>query len=453
MSHEPSRPAQPPSIDLDTIEPNALKVVQRLSRHGFDAYLVGGCVRDLLLDLRPKDFDIATSARPRQIKRLFRNSRIIGRRFRLAHIHFGHHVLEVATFRAPPEQEGGDLYIRQDNIFGTAEQDARRRDFTINGLFYDVGRRKVIDHVGGLPDLEARVIRTIGDAGVRIREDPVRILRAARFAGRLGFELAPDLRKAVCDHRQDLVKASPPRVIEELYRLLSSHGSARAFRLLTELGAAQVLLPEADLGSDSIFAALERLDEHTGGHRDGAPQSLLLAVLFWPVVRQPLAETGPCDYERLIQKLTHSVAERMNVARRDAIRARQCLATQVRFAEQPTGRVARRFCRRDFFDEAMTLRRIVGPLRPDQASDPLPHWEELTHHVTASTAPQKAARRRRRRGGRRHRKHTLRTAAGQGTTGESCPPPSEPSSAPSPPSEPTTSPRDSSSGDSSPASA
>ncbi|MFQ5844643.1 MAG: poly(A) polymerase, partial [Planctomycetota bacterium] len=180
-------PAADPPIPGRAIDFNAAKIVRRLVRHGYRAYLVGGCVRDLLLGTAPKDFDIATEARPRQIKRLFRNSRIIGRRFRLVHVRFGQQVIEVSTFRAPPVQEGGDVYIRQDNVFGTEEQDARRRDFTINGLFYDLSRERVIDHVGGLGDLAARRMRTIGDAGVRLREDPVRILRAAKFAGRLGY--------------------------------------------------------------------------------------------------------------------------------------------------------------------------------------------------------------------------------------------------------------------------
>ena len=144
-----------PRIRRDDIDPDAIKVIRRLKQSGYSAYLVGGCVRDLLLGVRPKDFDLATSATPRQIKRLFRNSRIIGRRFRLAHIRFGDNILEVATFRAPPETDGDDPYITRDNIFGTEESDANRRDFTINGLFYDPESQKVIDHVGGLEDLVA----------------------------------------------------------------------------------------------------------------------------------------------------------------------------------------------------------------------------------------------------------------------------------------------------------
>src|SRR4029077_12735026 len=187
-------------IPHEQIDSTAQKVVRRLTRNGFSAYLVGGCVRDLLLGRKPKDFDVATSATPPEIKALFRNCRIIGRRFRLAHIFFGPKIIETSTFRANPREveivEGEsaeatpelsepELLIRRDNVFGTAEEDARRRDFTINGLFYDLDADRVIDYVEGLPDLERRTVRTIGDPDIRFREDPVRILRAIKFAARL----------------------------------------------------------------------------------------------------------------------------------------------------------------------------------------------------------------------------------------------------------------------------
>src|SRR4051794_8159775 len=185
-------------FDEDRVDPDAQKVVRRLTRHGFEAYLVGGGVRDLLLDRRPKDFDIATDARPEDVRSLFRNSRIIGRRFRLVHVLFGGgKVIEVATFRRTPtldvdplEANGSavadvDLLIRSDNAFGEAHEDAVRRDFTINALFYDLERGQILDWVGGMRDIERRVVRTIGDPETRFREDPVRILRAIKFAARL----------------------------------------------------------------------------------------------------------------------------------------------------------------------------------------------------------------------------------------------------------------------------
>ena len=196
-------------IPKELIDPDADKILRRLRRNGHIAYLVGGCVRDLLLGRTPKDFDIATSATPNEIKDLFRNSRIIGRRFRLAHIFFGQKIIETATFRTNPREgaeatgdEPEELLIRRDNVFGTAEEDARRRDFTINGLFYDIESGEVIDYVGGLADLGARTVRTIGDPDVRFREDPVRILRAIKFAARLGFSIEQGTYEALLAHRE-----------------------------------------------------------------------------------------------------------------------------------------------------------------------------------------------------------------------------------------------------------
>ncbi len=232
-------------IARELIDADADKVVRRLASHGFKAYLVGGCVRDLLLGRGPKDFDVSTSATPREIKQLFRNCRIIGRRFRLAHIFFGRKIIETSTFRANPRQgkDGTDteLLIHRDNVFGNETEDALRRDFSINGLFYDVEAETVIDHVDGLTDLHARVIRTIGEPSIRFREDPVRMMRAIKFAARLGFEIEPDTFAALRAHRAEIRKCAAPRVIEELYRLLKSGVARRSLELLVETGLAETL--------------------------------------------------------------------------------------------------------------------------------------------------------------------------------------------------------------------
>ena len=236
-------------IARELIDPDADKVVRRLARHGFQAYLVGGCVRDLLLQRTPKDFDVATSATPKEIRQLFRNCRIIGRRFRLAHIFFGPKIIETSTFRANP-REGDDasdtdeLLIRRDNVFGTDTEDARRRDFTMNGLFYDVEAERVIDHVGGMADLERRVVRTIGDPDIRFREDPVRMLRAVKFAARLDFSIEPVTLAALIRHRGEIAKCAQPRVLEELYRLLRGGAAHRSMALLIETGLAGNLSPQ-----------------------------------------------------------------------------------------------------------------------------------------------------------------------------------------------------------------
>src|SRR5258706_5291600 len=234
-------------ISRRDIDPDALKVLYRLRQYDHVAYLVGGSVRDLLLGRRPKDFDIGTSAHPYQVKRLFRNCWIIGRRFRLAHVRFGMKAIEVATFRrqltaaelAAPEDPGqgivvdelGDVdrMLHRDNTFGTPEEDAFRRDFTVNALFYDIADFSIIDYTGGLRDLEARVIRCIGDPTERFQEDPVRMIRALSIASRLDFSIDPPIDAAIAAHRGDLARTAPARLIEEIYKLLPAGSGEEAF--------------------------------------------------------------------------------------------------------------------------------------------------------------------------------------------------------------------------------
>jgi poly(A) polymerase len=246
------------TITADRIDPDAAKVVRRLSRYGHEAFLVGGCVRDLLCGRQPKDFDVSTSATPVEIRKLFRNCRIIGRRFRLAHIFFGDKIIETSTFRAMPaeeeraveppsegtREERPELMIRRDNTFGNQEEDARRRDFTVNGLFYDLVHEQVIDHVNGLDDLRGQRIRTIGDPRIRFQEDPVRILRAVKFAARLGFSIEDATESAMMEFRALIAECSPARVLEEIYRLLGCGHSEEAVRLMQRTGVLAVLLPE-----------------------------------------------------------------------------------------------------------------------------------------------------------------------------------------------------------------
>ena len=233
-----------PSLDRAAIDADADRVVRKLNRAGYKAYLVGGCVRDLLVGRTPKDFDVATSATPNEIKAAFRNSRIIGRRFRLAHVFFGSKIIETSTFRANPRDEDDhDLLIRRDNVFGTETEDARRRDFTINGLFYDVEREEVIDHVGGLADLDAKLIRTIGDPDVRFQEDPVRMLRAIKFAARLEFGFDEATWRAMLRWRGEISKCAPPRLLEEIHRLMRGGACRRSFELLVETGVLAILSP------------------------------------------------------------------------------------------------------------------------------------------------------------------------------------------------------------------
>jgi poly(A) polymerase len=232
-------------ISRRDIDANVLKVLYRLAGAGFEAYLVGGGVRDLMLSRKPKDFDVATSAHPQQVRDLFRNSRLIGRRFRLVHVFFGRQNVEVATFRKQAEAiaDTDDPLIRLDNTFGTPEEDAFRRDFTVNALFYSPLTFNVIDYPGGVDDLEARLIRTIGDPELRMREDPVRMMRAVRFAAKLGFEIEPATRAAIERHRADLAKASVPRLVDETYKTLGQPEAAHALVLMEQLGLLEYVIP------------------------------------------------------------------------------------------------------------------------------------------------------------------------------------------------------------------
>lgn len=234
------------------VDPDALKVMSRLQELGHTAFLVGGSVRDLLLGRRPKDFDIGTSAQPHQIKRGFRNCWIIGRRFRLAHVKFGTKTIEVATFRRNvPKDEAeadgqADLLVQRDNVYGTPEEDAFRRDFTVNALFYDSSDRSIIDYVGGLQDLEARVIRSIGDPVERFQEDPVRMLRAVVLAERLGFDIDPAVVAAIDEVGPHIRFSAPPRLMEEYFKILRSGYAEASFSGLARAGLIEHISPEME---------------------------------------------------------------------------------------------------------------------------------------------------------------------------------------------------------------
>jgi poly(A) polymerase len=270
-------------VSRKNIDPDALKVLYRLKNHGYVGYLVGGGVRDLLLERQPKDFDIGTSAHPQQVKKLFRNCFIVGRRFRLCHVRFGPKVIEVSTFRRQAEPEEGDTLIRRDNTFGSPEEDAFRRDFTVNALFYDIATFSVIDWVDGLADLQARVIRTIGDPGVRLREDPVRMLRAVALAARLDFSIDRDTGEAIRTLRGEIVRSSPARILDEFYKILRQGRSRDTFRKLHEYGLLAYLLPEADkaIAEDGgrLLGGLGRLDDYRNAGR-ALPEQLTNALLM-----------------------------------------------------------------------------------------------------------------------------------------------------------------------------
>jgi poly(A) polymerase len=254
---EPQITARPDhNISRKQISDAALKVLYGLKDAGYTAYLAGGGVRDLLLGRNPKDFDVATNATPEEVRKVFRNCRLIGRRFRLAHVYFHNENIEVSTFRAPappadeaPPAEDNtflakDGLVLRDNLFGTPEEDALRRDFTVNALFYNIADFSIIDYVHGRRDLEARILRVIGDPDLRFTEDPVRILRAIRFAAALGFEIEPSAREAIRRHAARLEDCSSSRLYEEIQKLLSCGKAEQVFNICCELDVFEHLFPE-----------------------------------------------------------------------------------------------------------------------------------------------------------------------------------------------------------------
>ncbi len=401
-------------ISRRQIDPDALKVLYRLNRHGNTAYLVGGSVRDLLLGLRPKDFDIATDARPGEVKRLFRNSWIVGRRFRLVHVVFGKKVVEVATFRAKAEveepegeaaprgepdgaKEDGDggrkLLVTWENTFGTPEEDARRRDFTINALFYDISSYSIIDYVGGLADLEDHAIRTIGDPDIRFQEDPVRMMRAVKFAARLDFRIEPETLEAIRRHAAAISLSAPPRVLEEIYRLLGSGRARASFDLLHETGLLEHLLPELgpvlDQEPELFWAYLEELDRLVAAGEEAVPRAVQMAVLLYHLVREQVTGKPPAGNALgdQVQEIVRPLALRLRLTRADTARIIQMFLAQRRLVH-PKGRrfSVSAFVRRGYFPGAFQLFRVHAAASGEGRQE-IRRWSERVRAALGESDP------------------------------------------------------------------
>jgi poly(A) polymerase len=277
-----------PNITLDQsdISLAALKVVRRLSEEGFDAYLVGGCVRDLLLNQKPKDFDVATNATPQEVHRLFRNSRIIGRRFQIAHVRFGREIIEVATFRGQhdPNQSSESGHVLRDNVFGSFEEDGLRRDFTVNALYYDAISDTILDPTGkGLADLQAKKLNLIGDPEIRFQEDPVRMLRAVRFMAKLNFSVSADLQKQIRTSAHLLGEIPPARLFEETLKLFMNGHALSTFEGLKTHHLMPLLFPTlASEGQNAqlVAEALASTDARIAQDMPVTP-AFLFAAFLW----------------------------------------------------------------------------------------------------------------------------------------------------------------------------
>jgi poly(A) polymerase len=450
------------SISRAAISPNALKVLYRLKDAGYQGFLVGGAVRDLLLGITPKDFDVATNALPEEVRRLFRNCRLIGRRFRLAHVHFGNEIIEVATFRAAaaPEREdaedadpdadndGGAAEdagaapdesehrafdrtgrILRDNIYGTIEEDVWRRDFAANGLYYNIDDFSIWDFVDGVSDVRARRLKLIGDPETRYREDPVRMLRAVRFAAKLDFSIDPVTESPIRKLAYLLDGVPPARLFDECLKLFLSGFGAKSYRLLQQyrlfehlfpMSAAAFALPPYAYAQEMLERGLVNTDERIAADKPVTP-TFLFAVLMWSAVLRELNErqAGPTpDLAQLMQAcdtVLRAQQSRVAIPRRFAIPMRELLMLQPRFNRR-SGVKSLSLLQHPRFRAAydfLLLRAQVGVAEPELAKwwtdiQVLPQEErvalvqarpaEPAAEVDGAAAPSRR-RRRRRRGG------------------------------------------------------
>lgn len=419
------------TISRKDISPNALRVLYRLRESGFGAYLVGGAVRDLLVGGHPKDFDVATDATPEGVKALFRNCRLIGRRFRLAHVVFGREIIEVATFRANVDDGSGDRELDngrlvRDNVYGTIEDDAIRRDFTCNALYYAIEDFSVRDYCGGFEDVQARLMKLIGDPQLRYQEDPVRMLRAVRLAAKLNFDIEAGTAEPIPRLAGLLSEAAPARLFEEILKLfLSGHGVA-SFEGLERYGLLGALFPESAAALKSnrsgalramVLEGLRNTDARVANDEPVSP-AFLFALLLWPAFCRTLMGlqaqgVQPEDAQRrAADRVTLHQLERVALPRRFSLPMQEIWLLQTRFSSRQRKRVFRTLSHPRFraaFD-FLVLRQFASP---DHAAD-VEFWREAqkssgqelvdaiesaqADHESDEGAPRKRRRRRRRTG-------------------------------------------------------
>jgi len=415
------------SLRRDAISHGSLKVCEVLREAGHAGYVVGGAVRDLLLDLKPKDFDVATDARPEQVKPLFRRALIIGRRFRLVHVMIGQETVEVSTFRSADaggtERDEHGRVLR-DNVFGTQEEDARRRDFTINALYFDPVTEEIIDYHGGLADLRKRVLRMIGDPPTRFREDPVRMLRAVRLSAKLGLTLESATRAPIRKLAPLIEHVPPARVFDEMLKLLMSGHASACVRQLREEGLSKGVLPlldvilEQPLGERFVTLALAQTDERVLTGRPVSPAFLFAALLWHEVLaaskaRQAKGEHPAPALEAAMDKVLDAQFEKLALTRKLTATMREIWMMQPRF-EQRGGQRPYRLLESPRFRmgyDFLALRAASG-----EANAELEAWWRAFQQADADTRkamllPDSGARKKRRR--RRRRQDPASAGASQ----------------------------------------
>ena len=422
-------------ISRKDISPNALRVLYRLRDAGFQACLVGGAVRDLLIGGHPKDFDVATDATPEQVRALFRNCRLIGRRFRLAHVVFGREIIEVATFRAGSaaddedrETDDGGRLLR-DNVYGTIEEDAVRRDFTANALYYAIEDFSVRDYVGGFQDVRDRVLRLIGDPETRYREDPVRMLRAARLAAKLDFRIAAEAAAPIPRMAHLLAGAPPARLFDECLKMFMAGHAEKSFLLLEQLGLLPELFPESARAMASnrsgalramVLQALRNTDERIRADKPVTP-AFLFAALLWPAYCRELAVLQKQGVDPLVaqqraaDRVTLHQAQRIALPRRYSLPMQEIWLLQPRFQQRQRKRVFRLLAHPRFraaFD-FLELRASVAP----ELADDLAFWREAQGQAPEELAERLSSREEEGSVGRPRRRRRRKPRGGGGSPG------------------------------------
>lgn len=380
-------------VSRKAISQNALRVLYRLHEAGHQAFLVGGAVRDLIAGIQPKDFDVATDATPEQVRALFRNCRLIGRRFRLAHVVFGREIIEVATFRASSDDGSGDREVHddgrvlRDNVYGSIEEDAIRRDFTANALYYNIADFSIHDYVGGFDDVLARRLRMIGDAETRYREDPVRLLRAVRLSSKLRFDIAEDTAAPMAQLAPLLQQAAPARLFDECLKLFLSGHAVASFEGLERQGLLPVLFPETAKALASnrsgalrriVIAGLAGTDARVAAEEPVSP-AFLFAVLLWPAYCRSLAQLegqgmhAAEAQRRAADRVTLHVTQLIALPRRFSLPMQEIWLLQPRFAQRKrTGR----FIAHPRFRAAFDFLKLREQASANHADD-VAYWTEL----------------------------------------------------------------------------
>jgi poly(A) polymerase len=390
------------SISRKQISDNALKVLYRLHSSGYEAYLVGGGVRDLLIGQRPKDFDIATNATPEQVRKLFRNCRLIGRRFRLAHVMFGRDIIEVATFRGHHQEANGKKetdgqtasqseagMLLRDNVYGSIDEDAERRDFTINAMYYNIANYSIHDYAGGIEDLEDRLVRMIGDPDTRYREDPVRMLRAIRFAAKLDFDIEEDTAAPIEDLAPLLRDIPPARLYEESLKMLQTGVGLETYHLMREYRLFQELFPvvaehftdnHESLTEQMLDLSLDSTDIRIEEDKRVNPAFMFAAMMWYPMVaaaEKLVDELNISYYDAAMEagnQILDRVVKRLAIPRRHTTTIREIWQMQLRL-ERRNGKRAFRLLELNKFRAGFDFLVMRGEIEGGETKELADWWE------------------------------------------------------------------------------